>query len=181
MYKVFLFENKLILFDKSDKEFREKYGKNFEQVSIIKDHDNIVPVMEKLGRQYRLETVIDTNKRPWWGWYNLDEEGQKEVNRKRSESLKKYVKTEEHRSRLSETAKKYRNHAGKKHSEETKARIAQKRLGISSGTKGKKWMYNPDTGEESLGFELKEGYFWGRMPGFGDIHKGNNYNKFKRR
>lgn len=180
MYKVFLFENKLILFDKSDKEFREKYGKNYEQVTIIKDHDNINTVMEKLARQYKLETVIDTNKRPWWGWYNLDEEGRKEVIRKRSESLKKYVKTEEHRANLSKAGKKYKHRLGKTHTPEARARIAQKRLGISSGTKGKKWMYNPDTGEETLGFELKEGYFWGRMPGFGDIHKGNKYNVKRR-
>lgn len=180
MYKVFLCNNQLILFDKSDKEFREKYGKNFEQVSIIKDHNNIDAVLEKLHKQYKLEVVKDTTKRPWWGWYNLDEEGRKEVIRKRSESLKKYVKTEEHRASLSKTAKKYRHFAGKTHSEEFKARLSQRKKGVSSPTKGMKWMYNPDTGEETLGFELKEGYFWGRTPEFGDIHRGNKY-RVKRR
>lgn len=169
MYKVFLCDNKLILFDKTDKEFREKYGKNFEQVTIIKDHRNIDAVLEKISRQYKKEVVKDTTKRPWWGWYNLDEEGQKEVNRKRAESLKKYVKTEEHRANLSKTAKKYKHFKGKKHSEEFKARLSQRKKGISSATKGMKWMYNPDTDHEALGFELKEGYFWGRKPEMREI------------
>jgi hypothetical protein len=172
MYKVFLCDNKLILFDKTDKDFREKYGKNFEQVTIIKDYRNIDAVLDKLSRQYRLEAVKDTTKRPWWGWYNLDEEGQREVNRKRAESLKNYVKTEEHRANLSKTAKKYRHFKGKKHSEEFKARLSQQRMGISSPTKGMKWMYNPDTGIETLSHELKEGHFWGRNPEFRDNDRG---------
>ena len=177
MYKVFLCNDKLILFDKTDKDFREKYGKNFEQVTIIKDHKNIDAVMEKLSRQYQKEVVKDTTKRPWWGWYNLDEEGQKEVNRKRAESLKKYVKTEEHRANLSKTAKKYRHFKGKKHSEEFKARLSQRKKGVSSPTKGMKWMYDPDTGLETLGHELKEGHFWGRKPEFSDNDLGRKPKK----
>lgn len=171
MYKVYLYNNQLILFDKSDKEFRDKYGRQFEQVTIIKDHKNIDTVLEKLKKQYKLDVVKDTTKRPWWGWYNLNDEEQKEVIRKRSESLKKYVKTEEHRANLSATARKYRHFKGKTHSDEYKARLSQQKTGISSPTKGMKWMYNPYTYEECLGYELKEGFFWGRTPEISDMLK----------
>ncbi len=171
MYKVYLFNNQLILFDKSDKEFREKYGRNFEQVTIIKDHKNIDIVLEKLKKQYKLEVVKDTTKRPWWGWYNLSDEEQKEIIKKRSLSLKEYVKTEEHRANLSLRARKYKHFKGKKHTEEFKARISQRKKGISSPTKGMKWMYNPDTCHEMLGHELKEGYYWGRNPEIGILLK----------
>lgn len=180
MYKVFLYNNQLILYDKSDKEFREKYGKNFEQITIIKDHKNIDLVLSKLKSQYKKEILIDTTKRPWWGWYNLDEEKQKEVIKKRSESLKYYVKTEEHRARLSAKAKRYRHFKGKHHSEEFKARLSQRKKGISSPTKGMKWMYNPDTGEEKLSHNLLDGFYWGRMPEMGMILKYSNKTRRRR-
>lgn len=179
MYKVFLCNNKLILFDKSDKEFREKYGKLFEQITIIKDHKNIDAVLEKLHKQFKLDIVTDTTKRPWWGWYNLDDEQQKEVIRKRSESLKNYVKTDEHRARLAAKAKRYKHFKGKHHSEEFKARLSQRKKGISSPTKGMKWIYNPLTGEEKLSKELIEGFYWGRNPEIGDVLI--YYNKARRR
>lgn len=164
MYRVFLLKSQLIVFDKPEKEFKAKYGTGYEQVSIIKDYDNIDAVLEKLTRTYRAEVVRDYRIKVEWGWSYWSDEMKQDIIRKRSESLKKYVKTDEHRAKISHKAKKYKNFAGKKHSEDTKRKMSFKKKGIPSATKGMKWMYNPDTGEEKLGKELLEGYFWGRSP-----------------
>lgn len=174
MYRIFLLKNQLIIFDKTEKEFKAKYGTGYEQLTIVKDYDNIEPVVEKLAKTYRAEIVQDYKVKMKWGWAFWSDELKKEIVKKRSETLKSYVKTEQHRARLSARAKKYRHMAGKKHSEETKKQMSLRKLGSPSPNKGARWMYNPDTGEEKMGKELVEGYFWGRRPDYKDWIKTRN-------
>ncbi len=177
MFRVFLLKNQLVVYDKSEKEFKAKYGSGYEQITIIKDYDNIDPVIEKLAKTYRAEIVRDYKIKMKWGWAFWSDELKKEIVKKRSESLKSYVKTEQHRAKLAAKAKKYRHFAGKEHTEQTKAQISFKKKGMKSHLKGTKWMYNPDTGEEKMGKELIEGFFWGRSPEAKDYIKNTRKKK----
>lgn len=177
MFRVFLLKNQLIVFDKTEKEFKAKYGSGYEQVSIIKDYDNIEPVVEKLARTYKAEIVQDYRIKKKWGWAFWSDELKKEIIEKRSRSLKHYVKTEQHRARLAEKAKKSRNFTGKKHSEQTKAQMSFKKQNTIGPNKGRRWMYNPDTCEEKMGMDLIEGFFWGRSPEAKDYIKNTRKKK----
>jgi hypothetical protein len=53
MLRVFLFDRSFYVYDKSEKDFREKYGRSYEQVGIINDMDNLDPVLNKLTKTYR--------------------------------------------------------------------------------------------------------------------------------
>lgn len=164
MFRVFLFNNSLIVFDKSEKDFRQKYGNNFEQVSIIKDQGNIELVTDKILRQYKAnEVVLDCKLKKKCSWQVWDEAMRINVAKKISSSLKRYIKTKEHRENLSIGCKHFKSFLGKKHTGDTKARIAFMRLG-KDNIRGKKWMHNPYTGEEKRDYTLQSGMLWGRSP-----------------
>jgi hypothetical protein len=173
MFRVFLIKDSLIVYDKSEKEFRQKYGNTYEQVSIIKDSDNIDKVTEKLLRQYNASEIeLDFKVKKVFGWKLYDEQAKQEVFKKISKALKRYVKTEEHRRNLSAGCKHMKSFLGKKHTEETKLKMRVKHLG-KDVIKGRMWMYNPITGEEKRGYELLPNMIWGRSP--------ENRDNFKRR
>lgn len=177
MFKIFYCNNSLIVFDKSDKEFRTKYGNKFEQVSVIKDIENIDSVTKKLQKQYNCSEVVhDYKVKKKFHWKYFTPERIVEVKKKLSESLKQYVKTEEHKKNLSIGSKNKRNFLGKKHSEETKKRYAEKRK-TWDPINGRKWMHNPYTGEEKRGFELLPGMLWGRSPELGEFYKSSPVHK----
>ena len=164
MFRVFLCDNKLYVFDKSEKEFRARYGNQYEQVSIIRDYDNIEAATDKLLKQYRVqEIILDCKIKRTYGWNYFSEEKQAEISAKISRALKRYIKTEEHKKNLSSGCKHFKSFLGKKHTERTKARIAFMRLG-KDPIKGKRWMHNPYTGEEKRGHTLLPGMLWGRSP-----------------
>jgi len=168
MLRVYLLNNeKIYITDKTEKKFKAKFGNMFEQVSVIKDMRNIYIVQDKLSKTYKKEVIIDIYRtRLFWGL--VSEEKVKEIGKLISERHKGVPKSEEHRAKLSEAGKKYRNRAGKKHTEEAKARIGWKRRGIGTTT-GRRWMYNPTTDEEKLGHTLIEGFYWGRSAGSRDV------------
>lgn len=161
MLRVFLLNNeKIYITDKTEKKFKAKFGNMFEQISVVKDMHNIYIVQEKLSKSYKKEVIIDIYPtRLFWGL--VSEEKVKEIGKLISERHKGVPKSKEHRAKLSEAGKNYRNRAGKKHTEEAKARIGWKRRGIGTTT-GKRWMYNPTTDKEKLGHILLEGFYWGR-------------------
>ena len=164
MFRVFLLNNSLIVFDKSEKDFRVKYGNNFEQVSIIKNQDNIELATGKLLKQYRVQEVImDCKLKKKCTWQVWDEETRINAAKKISNALKRYIKTREHRENLSKGCKHFKSFLGKRHTERTKARIRFMRLGRNN-IAGLKWMHNPYTGEQRRGKELLPGMLWGRGP-----------------
>lgn len=164
MYRIYLINNQIIVFDKPEKELKEKYGNLFEQIGTVKDQDNIDSVANKLLLSYKAsEIILDCKIKKKFGWKYWDDET-KQLNRKKiSESLKKYKKTDEHKKNLSKSAKNISRFAGKKHTEETKARQSWANRGRDP-IKGKKWMFNPITGKEKRGYELEPGMHWGRNP-----------------
>ena len=164
MFRIYLVNKVLVVYDKSEKEFREKYGNSFEQISVVKDQDNIEPVTNKLKQTYKAtDVLLDCKIKKKFGWKFWDKETQELIRKKISEALKNYEKTEEHRANLSKGLKHVKNFKGKKHTEETKARLAWANKG-KNPIKNKKWMYNPITGEERRAEELLPGMIWGRNP-----------------
>lgn len=163
MFRVFLHNDNLIVFDKSEKEFRQKYGNQFEQVTIIKDQDNIDSVTEKLKRQYNSKEVIkDCKIKKKFGWSHFSEEIKNKIREYNSIAMTRYKRTEEHGQAISR-AKKGKSIKGHPTSEYTKKLIAFKKLGVDP-IKGRKWMHNPISGKEKRGYELEEGMIWGRSP-----------------
>lgn len=162
MYRIYLINNQVVVFDKPEKELREKYGNSFEQIGTIKDQDNIDLVTGKLAKTYNAsDIVLDCKIKKKFGWKFWDKNTQELIRRKISEALKKYEKTEEHRANLSKGLKHVKNFKGKKHTEETKARQAWANRGRDP-IKGKMWMHDPFTGKEKRGYELEKGMVWGR-------------------
>ena len=163
MYRIILFENKIYVFDKSEKEFRQKYGSNFEQLSSIKDQDNIDQACEKLLKQYKAEEIIkDCHIKKRFGWKYHSDEIKEKVSKNISIAMTRYKKTKEHGEAISR-GKKGKPIKGHALSEHTKKLISFAKKGFDP-IKGKKWMHNPLTGEEKRDYELKEGMVWGRSP-----------------
>jgi len=164
MFRIFLIEKKLIVYDKSEKEFREKYGTNYEQIFSVKDQDNIDSACEKLFKQYNAQEVVkDCHIKKKIGWKYWSDEMKKQISNNISFALKRYVRTKEHSESISKYRKGKSIFEGQKHSEHTKKLIAFARKGRDP-IQGRRWMHNPITGKERRGFELEEGMIWGRSP-----------------
>jgi hypothetical protein len=165
MFRIYITNNTLVIYDKSEKEFRQKYS-NFEQVGVCKDQDNLPTVVEKLKKQYNInEEIFDCHIKKKVGWKYWTTEVQEAARQNISKALSRYVKTKEHGENISK-AKKIKSvatFAGRKHTEHTKKLMAFKRKGVDP-IQGRKWMHNPLTGKEARGYELKEGMIWGRSP-----------------
>lgn len=164
MYRIFLRQNSFIITDITEKDFKVKYPGMYEQIGIFKELDNLELAIEKLIKTYNPEDIHhDYHIKKKWGWKYFTEEQREEYRKRISESLKLYKKTDEHKKNLSASCKVLKNHKGKKHTSLTKARIAFTRRG-QDPIKGRKWMHNPYSGQESRGYELKPGMIWGRSP-----------------
>lgn len=173
MYRFILYEKKIYVFDRTDKEFKEKYGKNFELIGSVKESDNIDTVASKLVKQYRAEEVIrDCFIKRKFGYKYWSEETKARVRATWSKNRSKRKLSEHHVKRISEgrTGRKG-NHTGHPHSEETKNILALRMTGNKAGL-GTRWCHNPETKKERMvRGDLPEGFVWGRDPDL-EIHKG---------
>jgi len=172
MFRIILFNNKLYVFDKSEKEFKQKYGNNFEQISVIKDQDNIDSVCKKLKQQYRAEEIIkDCKIKKKFGWKYFSEDIQERIRNSSRIALKRYIKTKEHNENVSK-GRMGKGGRTSPHSEHTKKLMSfikkQKKINTINN---KKWMHDPLTGKEKRGEELEEGMVWGRSPESKDYAK----------
>jgi len=186
MFRVFLHHDNLIVFDKSEKEFRQKYGNQFEQVTIIKDQDNIDSVTEKLKRQYNCKEIVkDCKIKRKFGWSHFSQAIKEKIRLHNSIALKRYVKTKEHGENVSKAKK---GKPGKFIPRSAKTRklisIVKKKNAVDP-IKGRKWMHDPITGKEKRAYELEEGMVWGRSPEASEYilyaaAKKNQLNKYKK-
>lgn len=165
MFRIYLLNNKLYVFDKSEKEFRAKYGTNFEQISVVKDQDNIDSVCEKLLKQNNASEIIkDCKIKKKFGWKYFSDEVKDRIRKSISVASSRYIKTKEHGEAISRAKKGKKTHS-LPHSEHSKKLISYvKRMQKIDPIKGRKWMHNPITGEERRDYELYEGMVWGRSP-----------------
>jgi len=163
MFRVFLLDKKLYVYDKTEKEFRLKYGNGYEQVSILKDQDSIDSVCNKLSKQYKtIEIIKDCKIKKKFGWTHFSEEIKNKIREYNSIAMSRYKRTKEHGEAISK-AKKGKSIKGHPTSEYTKKLIAFKKKGVDP-IQGRKWMHNPITGEEKRGYDLLPDMVWGRSP-----------------
>lgn len=164
MFRIYLIDKKIVVFDKPEKELKVKYGSSFEQISVIKDQDNIDSVTKKLQQQYRAsEIILDCKIKKKFGWKYFDDELRKSISQKISNAKKGKPHSEAHKKALGESRKGIAVFAGKKHTDDAKKKISKGRQGRIINT-GKRWAHNPVTGQEKFVFELPEGFVYGRSP-----------------
>lgn len=179
MYRIFLHGKTIYIFDKTEKEFREAYGNGYEQIAVIKNSDNLEPVVEKLGKQYRVQDVVyDCHIKKKFGWKYHSEEVKALLREKWSQNRRNRTLSDHHRKRISEgKTGKRGSHTGCKHNEDTKILMSLKSSGHKRNA-GKIWCYNPVTGQErkyNTGEEPPEGFIKGRNP---DLEFGKNFRSF---
>lgn len=165
MHRLIQHQNSIIVYDKSDKEFRAKYGMMGEVLTYVKDQSNLTSVITKTKNQYKIDSVImDCHIKKKFGWKYWSDD-MKAHHRKLWSELKTGVpKSEYQRRRISEGKKGKRgNHSGHLHTNTTKNIISLRAMGHKRNV-GMKWCYDPYTGRERRGKELIPGYIWGRNP-----------------
>jgi len=162
MIRIYLVGQALVCFDKGESEFKSKYGRNHEQVGIIKDTSNLQTVLEKLQKQYRTtELVKDVHIKRRFGWCYKTEEQKAATRQKMSEVKLGRPRRQWVKDKISEARKGKGNFTGKKHSAYAKKAIAFSRRG-KNPVEGKRWCHDPITGKELRSTELPKGFIWGR-------------------
>lgn len=138
---------------------RKKYGIRYEILTSIKDKDSIEVIKERLKRSYSQFEFIESFTKPKHIFTD-------EQRRKMSESKLGKPRDEKTRAKISAGLKGRSNFQGKRHSPETKARMAEKKLG-NDHAKDLLWAHNPRGDQETRVKELKD-----IPPGFS---KGRDY------
>lgn len=172
MYRFILFEKKIYVYDKSDKDFREKYGKNFEQIGTVKDRDSIDTVAEKLSKQYKCTEIIkDCHIKRKSGWKYYSDELKAQIRESMSKTRRGKALTEQQKQSMSKSKLgKRSNNYGKKRPEVANNITSLRQLGNKAGL-GTRWCHNPVTKKERMVREvLPEGFVWGRDPDL-EVHR----------
>lgn len=168
MYKLFFTDKRIVVYDKSDKEFRAKYGPSFEMVGSVKEDSSLTLVCERLKRQYNAHTVIyDCHIKNKWGWKYFTDEQKAYYRQRWSKTRAGRPLSEHQKKRISEgKTGKRGNHTGHTHSDVTKNIMSLRAMGHKRNT-GSKWCYDPLTGVEKRSPVLLPGFVWGRNPELG--------------
>lgn len=171
MYRLFLIDKNIIVYDKTEKEFKESYGNRYEQIFVVKDGHNIELIIDKLQKQYKANDIIyDCHIKKKFGWKYFSEEKKAEIRHKLSLARAGKPLSDLQKQRISEAKKgKPSNHTGHKHNTQTKIMMSLSAMG-NKGSSGLRWCHDPITGKEKMKEELPEGYVWGRNPDV-EIHK----------
>lgn len=147
-------DKKLIVSDLPVEKIKEKHGYRFEILTSVKEKESIDLVLSRLKRNYSTFTVVNafaTVRQPR-GPYN------------KPTKKKGVPRDEATKAKISATLKGRSNFQGKRHTPETKAKMAAKKLG-NTHVKGTHWAYDPRGDSEvrvkSLA-DIPEGYSQGR-------------------
>lgn len=160
--RIYLIDGQLVCYDKGENQFKQKYGRNYEQIGIVKDVSNLETSISKLKKQYKVSEVIqDVHIKRKFGWCYWSEEKKAEIRQKMSDVRIGRPRRQWIKDKISESRKGKGNFAGKKHSEFAKKSIAFSRKG-KDPIGSKRWCHNPITGKELRAIELPEGFIWGR-------------------
>lgn len=176
MIRVMLCEQKLICYDKTVKEFRIKYGVQYEQVSVIKDAHNLEHVIDRLADQYKaLSIVYDCHIKKKFGWKYWSDDQKERLRALWSKQRAGRKMSDFQKAQISKALKGRSNHTGKKHRQDTKENLALRALGHTRN-RGRRWCYDPDTKVERfvLG-DIPDGYVLGRNP---DLECAKNFNSY---
>lgn len=166
--RIFLKDKKLFVTKKTEKEFKETFGRPYELVQTLKDETNAEQSAQKLMSFYRgCEIIFDGSVKKKWGWRYFSDDLKAFV-RKRLKETKTGIKRDQAtKLKISFSRRGKGNFEGKKHTPISKMIIAEKRIGKSRVT-GLRWAHDPYTGKEVRTIVLPEGYYWGRTSEFKD-------------
>lgn len=180
MYRLILNNNKIIVYDKTDKEFRIAYcndNSSHEQIGVVKESDNISPLVERMKKQYKVtEVVYDCHIKKKMGWKYFSEELKAYCRAKWSATRANRPLSDFQKKRISEgRIGKRNNHQGHFHSQNTKNIMSLRAQGHKRLV-GRRWCHDPVTGKEQLVKELPEGYLLGRNP---DLNVASSFKNVK--
>jgi len=146
-----------------------------EQVQSTKSYDLIDIIIQQLHRTYPSYSVDrQYHIKKQFGWKYLTDEQREENRKKISRSLSGLLKTDEHKRKISESRKGRSNFKGKRHRDDSK-RIIMHGRGDRDPIQGRRWCFNPLTGQEKRQYELPLGYRWGRNPEWKDYLKSASF------
>ncbi len=139
---------------------KKKYGHRFEVLNSVKDKEAVGVIQTRLLRSYPNHTVIE--------WYKAERKPMSaETKKKISDSKMGRPRDEATRLKISLASKGRSNFQGKKHSEESKEKIAEAKIGNQHVT-GKYWAHDPRSTKEArvvnrhrlpFGFQLGRDYY----------------------
>lgn len=169
MYRVFLQQQKLIVVESTEREFRQKYPGSYELIQSIADYDNVDKVIERLKKDYRANEIIkDIQEKKRWGLKYFTEA----IRAKWLAARIGKPRPATSNAKVSAKMKGKSNFEGQRHKSITKIIISTKRHGKPTITEGQKWCHHPETGQEFRKKTLPEGFKWGRSPEFKDYING---------
>ena len=171
MYRVFLQQCKLIVVETTEKEFKQKYPGSYELIQSVAEYDNIVKVIERLQKDYKvIEVIKDYQEKKRWGLKYFSDVIKAKWLAARIGKPRPLASN----AKASVTMRGKSNFEGKRHKQLTKIMIASSRYGKPSLKKGQRWCHHPETGKELRCFEreIPEGFKLGRSPEFKDYING---------
>lgn len=171
MYRVFLQQCKLIVVETTEKEFKQKYPGSYELIQSVAEYDNIVKVIERLQKDYKvIEVIKDYQEKKRWGLKYFSDVIKAKWLAARIGKPRPLASN----AKASATMRGKSNFEGKRHKQLTKIMIASSRYGKPSLKKGQRWCHHPETGKELRCFEreIPEGFKLGRSPEFKDYING---------
>lgn len=150
----------IVLSDRPSAEIIERYGRRYEILNSFRDKESAPVIISRLQKNYNGYEIIEWHvppKRVGTPWTE-------ERKAHHSMKMKGKVKSEESKLRTSMKMKGKSNFAGKKHREESKAAIADAKIGNDHAA-GLIWCHHPVTGEEKrVGseYDIPPGWLPGR-------------------
>jgi len=147
----------ILISDQPVDKVRAKYGHRYELLNSVRDNSAVDIIKTRLQRSYGMYKFVE--------WYQIIRKPMSdETKRKMSEAKMGKPRDEATRQKISAGLKGRSNFQGKKHTEETKDVMAEKKLG-NQHTKDSYWAYNPKSEEETRVRDrnnLPPGYHLGR-------------------
>lgn len=164
MLRIFLLNSHIYVYDKTEKEFKDRYGPGYEQISIISNPDSLDQVLDKLRKTYKPKDVVfDFHRKKKFGWKYFDENMRAKIKDAMSKAHTGRKRDADHIAAISASRKGRGCFKGKTHSEDTKKVMSLKAKGHKRLV-GLKWCHDPKTGKERRVTELPPEFRWGRNP-----------------
>lgn len=137
----------IIVSDLAIDKIKNQFGHRFEILTSVKDKESVPIILPRIIRSYPGYVVREKFKKvPFFS-----EESRKKI----SESKRNKPRDEATRAKISAALKGRSNFQGKKHSEETKKVMAERKLG-NDHVKDRIWAHNPRGDDEVRVKELKD-------------------------
>jgi hypothetical protein len=162
MFNFYLYQldKKIVISDLPSEKVKSKFGYKFEILTSVREKESLPTVIERIKRQYSLFSIEEY-------FYKKRKPRSEESNKKISLAKLGKPRDEATRLKISRALKGRSNFQGKKHREDTKEVMAEKKLG-NKHTEGYYWVHDPrgskekrvkDKKDAPVGFSLGRDYY----------------------